>query len=124
MKDTQIKKLILEAIKEHGGLCTFKAIELHIGRQCLNLQVSVPTDSKISHQIFLLEREDALYRDVNAPFEISFRLTPWGEALLSPIHKKFFYFVIYRKTNFVAFVALVVSITSLFFGDIIRSWFF
>jgi hypothetical protein len=110
---TLIKQLILQTIEQNDGHCDWKIIKPKVGAYHFAHKISIPTDKQITHQAYLLEQAGAVERIVEMPVGIFYRITPWGHALLGPLHKRIGYFLLYKKNNLFALTALVVSIISL-----------
>jgi hypothetical protein len=113
---TSIKQLILKTIEQNDGHCDWKIIKLKVGAYYFVHKISIPTDKQITHQAYLLEQAGAVERIVEMPIGISYRITPWGHALLGPLHKRIGHFLLYKKNNFIALIALTISIISFLFS--------
>jgi hypothetical protein len=124
MVDKQIiRKLILQTIEENSGYCDWKVIRSKVRAYHFNKQIEIPTDIQITHEAALLEEDDAIKKNVELHLaSISYRITAWGHAMLKPFYKKFLYFVIFKNSNSISFIALILSIIALILSDRVWSW--
>ena len=124
MENTQlIKNLILETIQKNEGYCDWRLIRSGVGLHYFSKRLlPIPTDKQITHIAYLLAKDDAVERHVELPEGIFYRITPWGHALLGPWYKKWFYFLIYKNTNLIAVIALILSAVAILFSDRVWIW--
>lgn len=117
-----IIKLILQTIEQNDGHCDWKIIKSKVGAYHFSHHISIPTDKQITHEAYLLEKDDAVERIVEMPVSISYRLTPWGHNLLGPWYKKWAYFLVYKNHNLIALIALILSIAAIVLSDRVWGW--
>lgn len=105
--------LPLRILEENYGYLGMDNIEAKVKAWC-HLQKIPPIETKkLLHDMYLFEKEKAVEKTVYGN-RAYYKLTPWGHALLGAWYKKWYYFLIYKKHNLFSFIAIILSILSLF----------
>jgi hypothetical protein len=111
-KPTDLKILVLEIIEANNGSIDWNTIQSKVKAHYFKFHVQLPSDEKITHALYLRQKEDAVERFEQIPWNY-YKLTPWGHALVGPKWKKWIYFLTYKNSNLVSLIALIISIISL-----------
>lgn len=123
-KNKKISQLILEIIKENEGHCDWRIIKPKVGAYYFSHQLPIPTDKNITHEAYLLEKDEAVEKITDLPAGIFYKLTPWGHILLGPRYKEWGYYLLYKKHNLISIVALILSIIAIILSDRVWGWLF
>jgi hypothetical protein len=122
--DKKIQKELLKIIEQNRGCIEWRKLSQKINQVYFSQKKfkkqQIPSSEFIVHNLDLLEENNKVSKIEQLPF-IYYKILTWGHYQLKPWHKKWSYFLIHRKHNLVAVVALIVSVLAFILSIIAMS---
>ncbi len=117
-----MNKILLQNIEQNEGSINWNNLQSRTKAHFYTYRIfPIPNNKQLNHRLYLFEKE-GIVEILKQPPEINYNLTPWGHAFIGPWYKKWGYFLLYKKHNLTAIIALILSIVSIFLSDRVWNW--
>jgi hypothetical protein len=111
--DNELQKIILEIIKDSSGKIDSRYLIEKIEKFYFKRGCEIPGKEKIMHQVDLLIDGGAIDKTTENEVYVYYRLKLWGYKKINGGLTKLWYWLIYKNTNLIAFLALGISLITL-----------